>query len=46
MSDIKANREYKDRLFWFIFGNPEKKEWTLTAAHLRGYDLRQLHRDM
>ncbi len=30
MSDIKANREYKDRLFWFIFGNPEKKEWTLS----------------
>lgn len=25
-----ANREYKDRLFKFIFGNPEKKEWTLS----------------
>ena len=23
------NREYKDRLFKFIFGNPENKEWTL-----------------
>ena len=30
MSDIKVNREYKDRLFKFIFGNPEKKEWTLS----------------
>ena len=30
MSDIKINREYKDRLFKFIFGNPEKKEWTLS----------------
>ena len=24
------NREYRDRLFKFIFGNPEKKEWTLS----------------
>lgn len=24
------NREYKDRLFKFIFGNPENKEWTLS----------------
>jgi hypothetical protein len=23
------NRQYKDRLFKFIFGNPEHKEWTL-----------------
>ena len=30
MSDYKVNREYKDRLFKFIFGNPEKKEWTLS----------------
>ncbi|MBQ9903127.1 MAG: hypothetical protein IJM51_12215 [Clostridia bacterium] len=30
MSDSKINREYKDRLFRFIFGNPEKKEWTLS----------------
>ena len=26
----KANREYKDRLFKFIFGNPENKAWTLS----------------
>lgn len=26
----QANREYKDRLFKFIFGNPENKEWTLS----------------
>ena len=25
-----VNREYKDRLFKFIFGNPEKKNWTLS----------------
>jgi len=24
------NRQYKDRLFKFIFGNPENKEWTLS----------------
>ena len=30
MSDTKVNREYKDRLFKFIFGNPENKEWTLS----------------
>jgi len=24
-----VNREYKDRLFSFLFGNPENKEWTL-----------------
>ena len=23
------NRQYRDRLFKFIFGNPEHKEWTL-----------------
>ena len=23
-----ANREYKDRLFKFIFGNPDHKQWT------------------
>ena len=27
---MAANREYKDRLFKFIFGNPENKEWTLS----------------
>ena len=25
-----ANREHKDRLFKFIFGNPDNKEWTLS----------------
>ena len=25
-----ANKKYKDRLFKFIFGNPDKKEWTLS----------------
>ena len=33
MNDEKPtgnNREYKDRLFKFIFGNPENKEWTLS----------------
>ena len=25
-----ANREYKDRLFKFIFGNPENNKWTLS----------------
>ena len=27
--DIKADRNVKDRLFRFIFGNPEHKKWTL-----------------
>lgn len=27
---MSINREYKDRLFKFIFGNPEHKEWTLS----------------
>ena len=26
----KTNGEYRDRLFKFIFGNPENKEWTLS----------------
>lgn len=26
---LSVNREFKDRLFKFIFGNPERKEWTL-----------------
>ena len=26
----EANRKHKDRLFKFIFGNPEHKEWTLS----------------
>ncbi|MBR1657601.1 MAG: hypothetical protein IJ697_03945 [Synergistaceae bacterium] len=25
-----VNEEHKDRVFKFIFGNPEKKEWTLS----------------
>ena len=28
--DPMVNRNYKDRLFKFIFGNPENKEWTLS----------------
>ena len=30
ISEMTANREYKDRLFKFIFGNPNNKEWTLS----------------
>lgn len=26
----RRNREYKDRLFKFIFGNEKNKEWTLS----------------
>ena len=26
----ETNRQYKDRLFKYIFGNPEKKEWALS----------------
>ncbi len=26
----QSNREYKDRLFKFIFGNPENRDWTLS----------------
>ena len=26
----KTNREYKDRLFRFIFGNEANKQWTLS----------------
>lgn len=26
----ETNREYKDRLFKFIFGNPENRQWTLS----------------
>ena len=28
MSNV--NRKYKDRVFKFIFGNPENKAWTLS----------------
>ena len=28
--EYTINREYKDRLFKFVFGNPEKKNWTLS----------------
>ena len=27
------NREYKDRLFKYIFGNPLHKDWTLTLLN-------------
>ena len=30
MKLTEANRLYKDRVFKFIFGNPENKEWTLS----------------
>ena len=30
LSSYGINREYRDRLFKFIFGNPENKEWTLS----------------
>ncbi len=26
---MAVSREYKDRLFKFIFGNPDNKQWTL-----------------
>ena len=29
MSENKINREYKDRLFVFIFGRNENRKWTL-----------------
>lgn len=29
-----ANRQYKDALFKFIFGNPEHKEWTLALYNM------------
>ena len=37
----KTNKEYKDRLFKFIFGNPENREWTLelyNAVNGSSYD--------
>ena len=30
MTETDTNREYRDRLFKFIFGNPQNKEWTLS----------------
>lgn len=39
MTDV--NRQYKDRLFKFIFGNEANKEWTLSlynAIHESHYD--------
>jgi len=30
MSESKVNREYKDRLFKFIFGRSDRKDWTLS----------------
>ena len=41
MVGSKVNRIYKDRLFKFIFGNPENKEWTLelyNAVNGSNYD--------
>ena len=35
------NNEHKDRVFKFIFGNPDNKEWTLSlynAVNKSGYD--------
>ena len=43
----EINREYKDRVFKFIFGNPTNKEWTLSlynavngSAHRNPDDIR------
>ena len=34
-----ANKEYKDRLFHFLFGREERKEWTLSLYNaVRGSD--------
>ena len=36
-----ANTEYKDRVFKFIFGNPNNKQWTLdlyNAINASSYD--------
>ncbi len=30
INKVTVNREYKDRLFNFIFGSPENKKWTLS----------------
>ncbi len=30
MSETTGNRQYRDRLFKFIFGNPDNREWTLS----------------
>ena len=30
LAETGTNREYRDRLFKFIFGNPQNKEWTLS----------------
>lgn len=35
-----ANREYRDRLFKFIFGNPQNREWTLSLYNaVNGYTI-------
>lgn len=40
-SHTGTNREYKDRLFTFIFGNTENKEWTLSLYNaINGSDYR------
>ena len=30
MSEIRINQKHKDRLFRFIFANPDHKDWTLS----------------
>ena len=38
---MSVNTEHKDRVFKFLFGNPEKKEWTLSlynAVNGSSYD--------
>ena len=41
LDNDEVNEEYKDRLFKFIFGNPENKQWTLAlynAVNGTAYD--------
>ena len=38
---VKTNKNYRDRLFKFIFGNPDNREWTLSlynAVNGSNYD--------
>lgn len=48
---LEANREYRDRLFKVIFGNPQSRAWTLNlykavdgtpTRMLKAYGLQQL----
>ena len=37
-NNSNINREHKDRLFKFIFGNPENRKWTLSLYNaVNGY---------